>query len=49
MAEAEAELNTAIRNGEAHKLNIENVENDDRVIEMDVAMLKVSFSHKFGM
>jgi len=40
MAEAEAELNTAIRNGEAHKLNIENVENDDRVIEMDVAMLK---------
>ena len=43
MAEAEVELNTALRNGQADQLNIENVDNDDKVIEMDVALVKVIF------
>ena len=43
MAEAEVDLNTALRNGQADQLNIENVDNDDKVIEMDVALVKVIF------
>lgn len=40
MAEAEMELNTALRNGQGDQLNIENVDDDDKVIEMDVALVK---------
>jgi hypothetical protein len=43
MAEAEGQLNKAVREGLANSYNIENVEGDDRVVEMDVALLKVSF------
>ncbi len=41
MAEAEVELNTALRNGQGDQLNIENVDDDEKVIEMDVALMKV--------
>ena len=41
MAEADYALQSALRNGDKHKFNIENVEDDEKVIEMDVALLKV--------
>eukprot|EP00088_Acartia_fossae_P030904 TRINITY_DN3187_c0_g1_i1.p1 TRINITY_DN3187_c0_g1~~TRINITY_DN3187_c0_g1_i1.p1 ORF type:complete len:179 (+),score=69.44 TRINITY_DN3187_c0_g1_i1:44-580(+) len=40
MAEADSELQMALKNGHADQLNIENIEGDDKVIEMDVALLK---------
>jgi len=40
MAEADYALQSALRNGDNHMINIENVENDEKVIEMDVALLK---------
>ena len=43
MAEADYALQSALRNGDNHLINIENVENDENVIEMDVALLKVRF------
>ena len=41
MAEADSELKVALKNGQGDQLNIENTEGDDKVIEMDVALLKV--------
>ena len=41
MAEAEGRLNTAIREGLADSLNIQNIDGLERVVEMDVALLKV--------
>jgi len=40
MAEAEVKLQSAIRDGLQDKFNVENVENDERFVEMDVALLK---------
>lgn len=42
MAAAEEKLNTALRDGLADDLNVENVATDEKYIEMDVAMLKVT-------
>ena len=42
IAEAEERLNKALREGLADTLNIQNVEGDERVVEMDVALLKVN-------
>ena len=41
MAEAEGRLNKAIREGLADSLNIQNIDGLERVVEMDVALLKV--------
>merc|ERR1719153_1307286 len=40
MAEADTALQSALRNGDACHINIENIENDDKVIEMEVALLR---------
>lgn len=40
MAEAEVKLQSAIRDGLQDKFNVENVEDDERFVEMDVALLK---------
>ena len=43
MATADKDLKTAIKNGLGEKLNVENVQEDEKYIEMDVAVLDVSF------
>jgi len=42
MAEAEQQLNCAIKQGLSNRYNVEDVEDDEKVIEMDVAILKDS-------
>ena len=39
MAEAEAKLAKDIEQGLKERINIENVENDERVIEMNIGLL----------
>ncbi|XP_023320036.1 uncharacterized protein C12orf45 homolog [Eurytemora carolleeae] len=39
MATADKDLKTAIKNGLGEKLNVENVQEDEKYIEMDVAVL----------
>ena len=43
MATADKDLKTAIKNGLGEKLNVENVQEDEKYIEMDVAVMDVSF------
>ncbi len=44
IAEAEERLNKALREGLADSLDIQNIQGDDKVVEMDVALLKVGGS-----
>lgn len=47
MATADKDLKTAIKNGLGEKLNVENVQEDEKYIEMDVAVMDVSFFLNF--
>ena len=42
MASADADLRTALRDGLGENLNLENVKEDEKYIEMDVAVMDVS-------
>ena len=48
MATADKDLKTAIKDGLGEKLNVENVQEDEKYIEMDVAVMDVSFFLNFS-